>query len=214
MTIRIPSQLLAPIHPIVVHWPFTLVLLATAAESLALWQRKVQFAYLSYWLWWLAFAFIAISDVTGYLAVGLTRVPASAAHLLGVVIRYAMISTVGAAAILATRHLVGRRMAHAGLSRWPTPLSLGLALGTAALLALGDHAGYLLVYQHLIGTQRELHPMLVTYLPLWLLAGLVMGPGLGVLAVAALGLLPLAGWRIFRRWAAGRRPRPLGRPRP
>jgi uncharacterized membrane protein len=214
MTIRIPSQLLAPIHPIVVHWPFTLVLLATTAECLALWQRKLPFAYLSYWLWWLAFAFIAISDVTGYLAVELTRVPATAIHLLTVTIRYAMASTAGAAAILATRHLVGQRMARGGLSRRPTPLSLGLALITAALLALGDHAGYLLVYDHLIGTRRELHPMLVAYVPLWLLMGLASGLVLGGLALAVLWLLPLASWRIFRRWAGGRRPRTSIRPRP
>lgn len=214
MTIRIPSQLLAPIHPIVVHWPFTLVLLAWAAEALALWKKRLKFAQLSYGLWWLAFAFLAVSDITGYLAVGLTRVPATAAHLLLATIRYAMASTVGAAAILATRHLVGRRMAQPGSSRWPTPLSLGLALVTACLLALGDHAGYLLVYEHLVGTRQELHPMLVTYLPLWLFGVVAIALSLAFFASAVLWFSPLAGWRIFRRWAAGRRPRPLGRSRP
>ncbi|MBX5466071.1 MAG: hypothetical protein K6U14_01065 [Firmicutes bacterium] len=158
IALRLSTSPLAPIHPIVVHWPFTLVVITLGAEIAYRLTRKPLFAQVSGWGIVAAVGFIALADVTGFLAASLTRVPAAADVTLRHTVWCALGATAASWGALVARLTAGAPLEGMGPLRRPTALSLGFLTACAALLAIGDHAGYLLVYRYLVGTAPERYP--------------------------------------------------------
>jgi uncharacterized membrane protein len=208
LTLSLPTQGLATIHPLMVHWPFTLAVLALAGEVLSFltgspfWTRAGFFALVA-----CAAAMLA-TDGTGFMALAITRVPPGTYGLLKATVLYALSATALGLIAVALRWKTGRPVYDAGkrlIARAPTWTSLVLVLGVVVLLGFGDHAGYLLVYQDLIGTRVLRRPRLVLHLAVGRADWLVIAAGAAVVAlVVGSGALTRVGMRWWARRAVRR----------
>lgn len=184
--IALTSNIWSEIHPIVVHWPFTLASLAVGADGLS--RRRPNSTAIARAGWMLlGFLVLAmlLADATGFLSQALLSIPKALDPRIARLIFYALSATATGMLALWRRTLIGPDTVPdwtAGLALWATWL----------LLALGDHAGYVLVYRYGLGTETGIPPSSTLFISMGWVVGAV---------AATLAILAMIGW-----WRRGRIP--------
>ena len=134
-------------HPLLVHFPIALILMAAFFELLHRFTRDAILDRLALWLLCFGGLAAAFAAASGWIAEQ-TVAPVAAAHEVLEHHRMAGYLTLGlAAAQIAWRIATGRR--GGPRPRWLFAVAL---LGLAGLVAFAAHQGGQLVYQHGVGT--------------------------------------------------------------
>jgi uncharacterized membrane protein len=135
-------------HPLLVHFPIALLLLAALLELLRLVTRRPHFAPAAGWFLYLGALAAVFAAGSGWLAEQ-TVAPVAAAHEeLEKHEKFGYVTLGVAAALVFWRVATGRR--GGPRPRWLYTLTL---LALAGLVALTAHEGGELVYQHGVGTR-------------------------------------------------------------
>jgi uncharacterized membrane protein len=132
---------MSDVHPLVVHFPIALLLVAFGLEVLGLVLKNERIAYAATWNLGLGALGAIAAVITGLRAAGSAAIAASEEGLLQTHKTLGLVA-MGVAVVLAAWRLGSR----GEMSRGARAVFMALMLGMAIVLAIGAHYGGKLVY--------------------------------------------------------------------